>query len=202
MLCLALFTAILTVPRRINPWPVVFRSVRQSMCHDNFPDFSLLCYDVLGGHRSIFSWLLSCALKYQSGLACTLPTRNCRPSLTLVTIDLLFAELLPFCFPDFSRDTSIRLNLGSKIPRENYRLRIFATAGLIFVELLPSICKAADDRWLQDWKLLGPVKACMLQHVFTLSVVRRITSFVEVTRCLVFPMHNLGIWFWSFKWYV
>ena len=68
-------------------------SVRQSVRHISFPDFPFLCFHIS-----------------ESKLVASFYMKSYRSSLTFVTVDLLFHELLPFfknsvrhtSFPDFS----------------------------------------------------------------------------------------------------
>ena len=100
-------------------------SVCQSVClsvrHTRFPDFSLLCF-----HRSGWKLVASFYMK------------SYRSSSTLVTIDLLFHELLPFVQNSFSGHSSAMLShiwmkVGSKLSYEELHVSI----DLLFHELLP-----------------------------------------------------------------
>ena len=115
----------------------VCQSVRLSVRHTRFPDFSSL-YFLISGWKLVQSFYM----------------KSYRLSSTFVTIDLLFHELLPFvqiCFPDFSQ-------LCFHIPEwkfvgsfhmKSYRASsTFVTVDPLFHELLP-LFKICFPEWLQ-----------------------------------------------------
>ena len=104
-------------------------SVRQSVRHTRFPDFSLLFFHISG-------WKLVASLNIKSY----------RPSSTFFTVDLPFRELLPFVrhtrFPEFSLlcFNISEWKLVASFHMKSYRSRTtFVTVNLIFREWLPFV---------------------------------------------------------------
>ena len=91
--------------------PSLCQSVRLSVRHTRFPDFSLLCFD-------ISEWKLVASFYMKSY----------RSSSTFVMVDLLFHELLPFAENSFSGLfftllSHIWVKVGRKLPYEELQIK-------------------------------------------------------------------------------